>query len=424
MVLAGAGMNDISRRERVPAVSRERQRRPRRKVLTDAMVAALPRRRQPYFHPDPELPKHGVRVRPTGPGTYTVVTRDPFKKQRWVKIGNTAGLKIAEARELARPVIRRIEQGLPAFEPPPPRADSVATVLGDWLKRHAYKNGLRRAAEYERIVAKYILPHWHNRAFVALKRSDAATLLDYVEDNHGPHQADAVLAILRTAANWLRDREDSYAPPFGGIRSRVAIQNRKRSRILNDAEIRAVWQAADSAGSYGALVKLLLVCGQRLDKVRTMRWSDIAPDGTWTIRTETREKGNAGSLKLPKLALDVIEAQPRLASNDHIFAGHRGAQFFKWDRKDALDKTSGVTGWRIHDLRRTSRSLLSRAGVRPDIAEKVLGHAAGNIESIYDRHSYSEEKAAALRGLAVLIERIVHGPPGGNEVELHEAATS
>jgi integrase len=231
-----------------------------------------------------------------------------------------------------------------------------------------------------------------------------------------------VLALLRAAANWLRDREDAYAPPFGGIRSRVAVQDRKRDRILNDAEIRAVWQAADSSGCYGALVKLLLITGQRLDKCRTICWSDIAPDGTWTIRTEKREKGNAGSLKLPKLALDIVKAQPRLASNDHIFAGQKGAQFFKQDRKDALDKTSGVTGWRIHDLRRTSRSLLSRAGVRPDIAEKVLGHAVGNIESIYDRHSYAEEKADALRRLAALIEQIVH-PPGDNVVPLHEAAS-
>jgi integrase len=417
-------MNDVSRHERVPAVSRERQRRPRRRVLTDAMVAALPRRPQPYFHPDPELPKHGVRVRPTGPGTYTVVARDRFKKQRWVKIGNTAGLKIAEARELARPVIRRIEQGLPAFEPPPPRADSVATVLGDWLKRHAYKNGLRRAAEYERIVAKYILPHWRDRAFVELKRSDAATLLDFVEDHHGPHQADAVLAVLRTAANWLRDREDSYAPPFGGVRSRVALQDRKRSRILNDAEIRAVWQAADAAGSYGALIKLLLLTGQRLDKVRTMHWSDIAPDGTWTIRTEKREKGNAGALQLPKLAVDIVKAQLRLASNNHVFAGDKGARFFRQDCKAALDEASGVTDWRLHDLRRTARSMMSRCQIRPDIAEKVLGHAVGNIESIYDRHSYSEEKADALRKLAALIERIVHGPQGGNVVELHEATAS
>ena len=44
-----------------------------------------------------------------------------------------------------------------------------------------------------------------------------------------------------------------------------------------------------------------------------MRWEDISIDGTWTIPTEDREKGNAGSLLLPSLALDIINAQPRLS---------------------------------------------------------------------------------------------------------------
>jgi integrase len=416
-------MTEISQQQRAPAVSPEKQRRHRRKVLTDKMISELPRKAQPYFFPDPELVRHGVRIRPTGPGTFTVITRDIFGKQKWIKVGSTDAMTVAQARELARTVIRRVEAGLDPFEPPKPKADSVAIVLGEWLKRHAFKNGLRRAAEYERIVNVYILPHWCERAFVELRRSDAAQLLDYVEDRHGPHQADVVLAVLRAAANWLRDREDSYAPPFGGMRSRVALQDRKRSRILSDAEIRAVWQAADAAGSYGALIKLLLLCGQRRDKVRTMRWSDIA-DGVWTIRTEKREKGNAGVLKLPKLALDIIHAQPRVGRGDFVFAGNKGAQFFEHRYKVALDKASGVEHWRLHDLRRTARSLLSRAGVRPDIAEKVLGHAAGNIESIYDRHSYSEEKGDALRRLAALIERICHGPASGNVIELRDTAAS
>ena len=81
----------------------------------------------------------------------------------------------------------------------------------------------------------------------------------------------------------------------------------------------------------------------------------------------------------------------------------------------------GVTGWTLHDLRRTSRSLLSRAGVRPDIAERVLGHAVGGVEGIYDRHRYDDEKADALARLAAPIERIVN-PPAGNVVPLREAA--
>lgn len=49
---------------------------------------------------------------------------------------------------------------------------------------------------------------------------------------------------------------------------------------------------------------------------------------------------------------------------------------------------------------------MSRAGVQSEHAERVLGHAIGGVEGIYDRHSYDAEKAAALQKLATLIEQI------------------
>jgi integrase len=403
----------------------QRQRRPRRKVLTDKMVAELPRRPKPYFFADPELPKHGIRVRPTGPGAYTVITRDPFGKQRWTKTGSTAEKTIAEARDIARVVIGRVEQGLPPFEAPKPKGDTVATITAEWLRRHVDKNKLRSAREYYRIVGKYILPHVGDRAFEEMRRSDAARLLDHVEDEHGPAQADAVASVLRMIGTWHRDRTDDYASPFVGIKRGVAKQDRKRSRVLTDDELRRVWHAADGAGAVGALVKLLLLTAQRLEKVRTLRWSDIGSDGVWTIPTEKREKGNASALKLPKLAVNILAAQPRLAGNPHVFAGNGGdARAVEQRHKVALDMASGITDWRLHDLRRTARSLMSRAGVLNDHAELVLGHARPGVEGIYDLHQYPTEKADALRKLAALIERIVHGPAGGNVVPLHDVAPS
>ena len=66
-------------------------------------------------------------------------------------------------------------------------------------------------------------------------------------------------------------------------------------------------------------------------------------------------------------------------------------------RKADFDaKLTGVAHYFTHDLRRTARSLMSRAGVRPDIAESVLGHAQGGVLGIYDRHQYRDEKAHAL----------------------------
>jgi integrase len=399
--------------------------RRRRRVLTDRMITALPRRDAAYFHPDPELPKHGVRVRPSGPGTYTAIVRDAYGKQKWVKIGSTAEMKIEQARELARTVITRVRQGLDPFEPPPVRPDSVGDVIANYLQRHVEGHKLRSGNEVRRILEKYVLPHWRDRPFAEVRRSDVARLLDAVEDKHGAWVADATLAQLRAVASWFASRDDDYQLPFTRNMRRVPAEARKRSRILDDDELRRVWQAAsDEAGSYGALIKILLLTGQRLEKARTLRWADVSPEGVWTIRTEKREKGNPGALQLPKLALDIIAAQPRFASNPHVFAGSIGpTNNFSHD-KEALDRASGVTGWTLHDLRRTARSLLSRAGVRPDVGERVLGHAVAGVEGVYDRHHYDDEKAEALRRLAALIERIIN-PPEGNVVPLlHEAAAA
>ncbi len=65
--------------------------------------------------------------------------------------------------------------------------------------------------------------------------------------------------------------------------------------------------------------------------------------------------------------------------------------------------------WTPHDLRRTARSLMSRAGIRPDIAERALGHAIAGVEGVYDRHSYFDQKGDALEALAALIDRILQG---------------
>jgi integrase len=77
-------------------------------------------------------------------------------------------------------------------------------------------------------------------------------------------------------------------------------------------------------------------------------------------------------------------------------------------RKARFDKRCGVVGWMLHDLRRTARSLMSRAGVSSDHAERCLGHVIGGVRGVYDRHRYQAEMLRAYEALAVQIERIVN----------------
>jgi integrase len=85
--------------------------------------------------------------------------------------------------------------------------------------------------------------------------------------------------------------------------------------------------------------------------------------------------------------------------------------------RQRLSKTSGTSGWTLHDLRRTARTLLSRAGVSADHAERCLGHVIGGVRGVYDRFEYRDEKADAYEKLAALIGRIVN-PPAGNVAEI------
>jgi integrase len=402
----------------------EPRRRQRRKTLTDSMIAALPRRAgKTYYAPDPEMPKHGVRIRPVGPGTYTVITRNRYGQQKWIRIGSTAEMPIAEARNRARDVIRRVEAGHDPFEAPQAQPDSVAAVAENWLIRHVGKNKLRTAGEMRRIIERYIIPHIGQLAFVGVRRKQIAELLDHIQDKHGAAQADAVLAVLRSMATFTAARDENYEMPFVKNMKRVPKADRKRSRILNDVELQTVWRHAEGAGDYGALVRLLLLTAQRLDKVADLKWDDISSDGIWTIRTEQGEKGNAGALQLPSIALQIIAAQPRFVANPYVFAGQNGRRAFTSKNKVAFDQGCGVVGWRLHDLRRTARSLMSRANVLSEHAEKVMGHAIGGVEGVYDVYEYLPEKATALRALAALIERIVD-PPADNVVPLHEAVRS
>jgi integrase len=354
---------------------------------------------------------HYVRVQPSGAKSFVAVTLDPHGKQVWATIGPADVLTIAAAREQARIAISRIKEGKPAFEAPPVKLDTFEHVAEQWLKRHVRAKGLLSEHEVTRLLRAHVYPAWKDRAFLSIRRSDVAALLDDVEDNHGARQADYVLAIVRGVMSWYATRHDDYVPPIVKGMRRTNPKERARARILDDTEICTVWKAAETNGTFGALVRLLLLTAQRREKVVSMRRPDISVDGTWTIPTEAREKGTAGELVLPQAAVDIIRAQPHLGKNPYVLAGRGNGHINGYSKaKRALDAKlpKDMPQWQLHDLRRTARSLMSRAGVRPDVAERVMGHAIAGVEGVYDRHSYRDEKADALKRLAALIESIVN----------------
>jgi integrase len=177
------------------------------------------------------------------------------------------------------------------------------------------------------------------------------------------------------------------------------------------------------AGTFGALLKTLLLTAQRRDEVANMTWAEIGPDGIWTIPAERYKTKRPNHVPLSGAARKVIEAQPRIDGCDYVFPSRTKTPFSGFGKPKArLDKAvlSDMQGakkksdvkplpnWTLHDLRRTAKTLMARAGVRPDISERVLGHVIAGVEGTYDRHSYADEKRDALERLAVTIEHILN----------------
>jgi integrase len=127
---------------------------------------------------------------------------------------------------------------------------------------------------------------------------------------------------------------------------------------------------------------------------------------TWTIPAERMKAGIEHVVPLSAMALEMLPSHSEVTFTTDGVKPLGGFGYFKrmFDQAVPLSKP-----WTLHDLRRTARSLMSRAGVSADIAERCLAHAIGGVRGVYDRHAYLEEKRAAFEALAGLVARIVTG---------------
>ena len=141
----------------------------------------------------------------------------------------------------------------------------------------------------------------------------------------------------------------------------------------------------------------------------------------WTIPAARHKSKKDFELPLSKTAAELLAAVPKIARKPGWVFTHDGNRpiggFSKFKRafdkamlaelRD-LDSKAKLPGWVVHDLRRTARSLMSRAGVPPRHAEMALGHVVAGIEGVYDRHRYLDEKRAAFEALAAQVDRIIN----------------
>jgi integrase len=377
---------------------------------------------------DTEIRGFVARRLPNGTVTYGMRYRDKATHQRrWLGLGVHGEITPDEARTEAEKRRGEIaERRDPLQEKQQQRAaggNTVNAVLDAFVQRHVRKN-LRAAQEVERVFDKYVRPAIGAKCIYELRRRDVVEMLDAVEDDgDAPVMADRVLAHTHKAFNWWATRDDSFNSPIVKGMARTKPAERARKRYLTDDELCDVWRALDTAPApacYPAYVRVLLLTTQRRDEVARMSWPEIE-GGTWVIPAERYKTGVENVVPLMEAVLQLLGNPPKTG---FVFSSTDGELPFSGfsKAKRALDKAIGelrkrekrkpIPHWTLHDLRRTARSLMSRAGVSADIAERVLGHKIGGVRGVYDRHEYVAEKRDALQRLGALVERILNPPAG------------
>jgi integrase len=200
--------------------------------------------------------------------------------------------------------------------------------------------------------------------------------------------------------NFHASRSDDFRSPI--VRGMGRGSGQARSRTLGDDELRSIWNV--DYPIFGSLLKFILLTATRRYEAGHMTWAEIE-NGVWIIPAVRYKTKIDHVIPLSQMALSVLPER----NGEFVFSANGRQALGNYTKhKEAIDEISGVSGWVIHDLRRTARSLLSRAGIPSDHAERCLGHIIGGVRGIYDRHEYMEEKRLAFEALATQIDLIIH----------------
>jgi integrase len=240
-----------------------------------------------------------------------------------------------------------------------------------------------------------------------LQRAHVVKALDEMTHRGNAAMAARTAAYGKAAFSWAVKRGFIHSNPFANLPLAPTV---KRERVLTDEELAAVWRATELGGAFSGIVRMLILTGQRREEVAGMTWAEVASDlSTWTIPGGRAKNGATHVVPLPPLTHSLLRGVAK--SDELVFPGLCGV-FNGWSKaKSALDQSSGVTNWRLHDLRRTMATGLQRLGVRLEVTEQVLNHVGGSragIVGVYQRHDFAQEKRAALEAwdahLATIIQ--------------------
>ena len=381
--------------------------------LTKANVAklSLPEGKSELLVFDEALAGFGIRLRYGGKRTWIAQYRIG-SKQRRMSLGSTETLDADEARRRAKSALSKVNLGTdPQTEKSHGRLKASVTIRAT-VETYLTRREAHLKANHFDDVRRYLRVHWaplHEVAVHSVTRSMIAARLAEIATGNGPYAANRARAALSAFYSWAIGEGLANENPVVGTNK--PVDEISRDRVLNPDELPLAWHLAGPS-DFGAIVRLLILTGQRREEVGGMLWTELDLDAAlWTIGKDRTKNGLQHDVPLSSAAVAILRGIPRRDDRDLVFGSSNGP-FQGWSNaKAALDARMAaalkaergdgakLSPWRLHDIRRTVATRLGDQGALPHVVEAILNHISGHragVAGIYNRAVYAAEKREAL----------------------------
>ncbi|WP_242097635.1 tyrosine-type recombinase/integrase [Sphingomonas sp. CROZ-RG-20F-R02-07] len=385
--------------------------------ITKRAVEALAAQEKLIIFWDQDLSGFGVKVTPAGGKTYIVQYRMGGRGSatRRYTIGPdgtwTATLARAEAERLLRMAASGVDPQAAAKEREHAERELAfgpysERFLADYGKRNWRQ---RTYTSAESNMRRWVIPFLSRKALPAITKRDLIELLDRVPATN-PALPRNLFALLRKLFNWATERGDLERSPMDTMKPPAPVG--ARDRVLKDEELVVVAACAEAVGDvFGAMIRLLIVTGQRREEVAGMTWGELDRRlMEWSIPAARAKNGVPSTVPLSDIArgeLDGLAGSTRWPRAGYVLTTNGKTSISGFSKvKLRLDKIIGrvlkreIDPWRFHDLRRTFATNMQRLGVRFEVTEALLNHSSGarsGVAGVYQRHVWKEEKKEAIR---------------------------
>lgn len=362
-------------------------------LLTDVSVRALKGSDKYETFFDTKVAGFGIRV---GKKSKTwIVVRDRSRAKQ--AIGKYPDLSLADARTEAKKLLSITPEAKTVLK-------TWATARDEFLTEN-YKSSSSRWPHVMKLMLTKHFKGLDHRQLADISDEDISGVLDKLKKT--PSAQLHVYRAARAFLKWCtrpprkyikRSPMEGYEPPG---------KDKKGTRTLTDAELKAVWNASGKGSR--VVVRLLILWGTRNEETTVLKRTWQVED-VLTIPGEHTKNGRSHAIPVLPLAQTVLSDRPD--TGDYYFPGRYSnekplsAGSLNRMKREILEET-GTKDWTLRDIRRTFRSNMARLKVPREICEVLINHAPPILDEIYDRYDRLDEKREALAKYEAFMVRLL-----------------